>query len=180
MYHWNALNWLFKLFAFGLTVAIRLPKNGCCCWLLAGCTFPDSKFGCCCDVELNKFAPKLLFKLLKLLLTALLLICNDGCDGGGGGDDNIGGTGGCCCLTGLCNFSWFIDNDAPDDLDLVDIKLSKSILSAVFDHVWPTSANVVGFDSIAFSSSTLDCGVSMLLVGCNILPVENREKRKTN
>lgn len=164
MYHWNALNWLFKLFAFGFTVAIRLPKNGC--WFVAGCTFPDCIFGCgCVCVGLN-IAPKLLFKLLlKLLFTALLLICT-------GGGDIIGGTGDCCCLTGLCNFNWFIDIDWFDDFDFVDIKLSKSIFMAVFDHVWPTSASVVAFNCAISSNWAVDCGVNILLVGCKILPTK--------
>lgn len=166
MYHWNALNWLFRLFAFGLTVVMRLPKNGC--WFV--CTLPDKLFGCCCCccwVGLNIFAPKLLFRLLKLLLTALLLICK-------GGGEIIGGTGGdCCCLTGLCNFSWFIDSDAFA-FDFVDIKLSKSMFSAVFDQVWPTSDSVVGFDRMESSTWKVDCGVNMLLVGCKILPAKKK------
>lgn len=162
VYHWNALNWLLlKLLVVGL---IKLPKPDSDWWLL----------------PMNWFdAPKLLLILLKLLLATFVLICAADVCGGIVGDC-IGNVDG-CVFTGLCSFSWFIDNDGPDDFDFGDSKLSKSILiGPAFDQVWPTIFSVVGFDWPLLSFWFSDIGCNSVLVGCSILADLTKTSNKQN
>lgn len=124
-------------------------------------------------------APKLLLILLKLLLAKFVLICAAvACDGLVGCIGNAVGW----VFTGLCNFSWFIDNDGPDDFDFGESKLSKSILiGPAFDQVWPTIFKVVGFDWLLISVEFVDIGCNkVVLVGSNILAIWSTRKEKQN
>lgn len=151
IYHWNALNWLFKLLEFELAIWL-LPNRWPCGW-----TFGMLFEYCVFWVGLMTPPNKLLLRLLLLLL----LICKE---------DGVGDV-----LTGLCNFNWFMESDGPLDFDLPDIKLSKSMFIAPeLDHVWPTTI------AVAFcwlhSDVIVDCGWSKLLVGKSMLAKIKRNR----
>lgn len=161
LYHWNALNWLLKLLVVGLIVFdSKLPKPDSD-W------FPVNWFVAC--VGFNAWEPKLLLTLLlKLLFARFVLICAADV-----GDVIVVGWIGNAAdwvFTGLCDFSWFIDNDGPIDFDFVESKLSKSIfMGPAFDQVWPTIFNVVGFVWLLISVVLVDIGCNkVVFVGCSM------------
>lgn len=172
MYHWNALNWLFKLFDW--MVGIRLPKNCDCCWACAGW-----KLICVCVCVCVGLISVVPTKLLLRMLDWLLLICNaDGGVNGTVGDITpAAGAFDVAILTGLCNFNWFIDNVGPVAFVLPDIKLSKSMfIGPAFVQVEPTGMFALACCCIRLFSLLEFNGWRMLFVGCRMSPEKKIKK----
>lgn len=163
MYHWKALNWLFKLIWFDEGVDVvndtRLPNIGD---FAAADELLDD------DVLL----------LWLLIIVGMFEYCGFALGGmtdwlagapirlawNGGGIDEDDDT--LASLTGLCVFSWFMDGAGPDSFDLPDSRLSRSmeILPELL-HVEPTGVFAVEEVELLLKSS----GWMPLLVGWRTL-----------